>query len=222
MAKGELSLDRSTFPIFTSVVIYTVHKNYLKVLGSFHSRLYLNICFLFSKGFLTLPTAYVTGNPVECVLHPGKINLFPPFLDLEINKVPSLSSPVEQVSYLGSSGCWANLQWSVRRRQCWTSCHYGEKMFWKRISMRAVRSWIKPILWDWVNPDSDGLRSKIFAPGLVIVMIPRSVSYLISPNNPKFFYSFTFWTHWVGSKKYLDQSRDSPSFTASPKYALVE
>ena len=25
--------------------------------------------FLFS-GFLTLPTAYVTGNPVECVLHP--------------------------------------------------------------------------------------------------------------------------------------------------------
>ena len=25
--------------------------------------------FIFS-GFLTLPTAYVTGNPVECVLHP--------------------------------------------------------------------------------------------------------------------------------------------------------
>ena len=25
---------------------------------------------LFIPGFLTLPTAYVTGNPVECVLHP--------------------------------------------------------------------------------------------------------------------------------------------------------
>ncbi len=30
------------------------------------------ISFLFlSPGFLTLPTAYVTGNPVECVLHPN-------------------------------------------------------------------------------------------------------------------------------------------------------
>ena len=26
--------------------------------------------FLLLQGFLTLPTAYVTGNPVECVLHP--------------------------------------------------------------------------------------------------------------------------------------------------------
>jgi hypothetical protein len=26
--------------------------------------------FYFIAGFLTLPTAYVTGNPVECVLHP--------------------------------------------------------------------------------------------------------------------------------------------------------
>jgi len=25
-------------------------------------------------GFLTLPTAYVTGNPVECVLHPDMWN----------------------------------------------------------------------------------------------------------------------------------------------------
>ena len=30
---------------------------------------------LFSfPGFLTLPTAYVTGNPVECVLHPSLWN----------------------------------------------------------------------------------------------------------------------------------------------------
>ena len=26
------------------------------------------------SGFLTLPTAYVTGNPVECVLHPSLWN----------------------------------------------------------------------------------------------------------------------------------------------------
>ena len=28
----------------------------------------------FFPGFLTLPTAYVTGNPVECVLHPSLWN----------------------------------------------------------------------------------------------------------------------------------------------------
>jgi hypothetical protein len=30
--------------------------------------------FLFFSGFLTLPTAYVTGNPVECVVHPDLWN----------------------------------------------------------------------------------------------------------------------------------------------------
>ena len=33
------------------------------------------------SGFLTLPTAYVTGNPVECVVHPSlwnKTNLWDP------------------------------------------------------------------------------------------------------------------------------------------------
>merc|ERR1719412_1276963 len=29
---------------------------------------------LIGLGFLTLPTAYVTGNPVECVLHPSLWN----------------------------------------------------------------------------------------------------------------------------------------------------
>ena len=31
-------------------------------------------CFLLFSGFLTLPTAYVTGNPVECVVHPDLWN----------------------------------------------------------------------------------------------------------------------------------------------------
>ena len=29
---------------------------------------------MFLLGFLTLPTAYVTGNPVECVVHPDLWN----------------------------------------------------------------------------------------------------------------------------------------------------
>ena len=29
-----------------------------------------SIVLYFFAGFLTLPTAYVTGNPVECVIHP--------------------------------------------------------------------------------------------------------------------------------------------------------
>ncbi|CAB4058638.1 LRRC8 [Lepeophtheirus salmonis] len=36
---------------------------------------------LIAFGFLTLPTAYVTGNPVECVLHPdiwNKSKIFDP------------------------------------------------------------------------------------------------------------------------------------------------
>ena len=28
------------------------------------------VLYFFFAGFLTLPTAYVTGNPVECVIHP--------------------------------------------------------------------------------------------------------------------------------------------------------
>ena len=38
--------------------------------------IYLSIYLLISlvSGFLTLPTAYVTGNPVECVVHPDLWN----------------------------------------------------------------------------------------------------------------------------------------------------
>ena len=37
--------------------------------------MYVNlIIFYFFSGFLTLPTAYVTGNPVECVVHPDLWN----------------------------------------------------------------------------------------------------------------------------------------------------
>ncbi len=39
----------------------------------FPLSLKLIVISLFS-GFLTLPTAYVTGNPVECVLHPDVWN----------------------------------------------------------------------------------------------------------------------------------------------------
>ena len=45
-------------------------------------------------GFLTLPTAYVTGNPVECVVHPdlwNKTSLWDP-LGIGRVRVDSLSS----------------------------------------------------------------------------------------------------------------------------------
>ena len=50
----------------------------------------MQFSFLF-LGFLTLPTAYVTGNPVECVLHPdlwNKTELF----DMSSGTVGKISS----------------------------------------------------------------------------------------------------------------------------------
>jgi hypothetical protein len=38
------------------------------------SNLTAKLTLLLFSGFLTLPTAYVTGNPVECVLHPSLWN----------------------------------------------------------------------------------------------------------------------------------------------------
>ena len=34
----------------------------------------IRLLYSYFLGFLTLPTAYVTGNPVECVLHPNLWN----------------------------------------------------------------------------------------------------------------------------------------------------
>ena len=42
--------------------------------SSFLSQLARGINYFSFSGFLTLPTAYVTGNPVECVLHPSLWN----------------------------------------------------------------------------------------------------------------------------------------------------
>ena len=62
-------------------------------------------------GFLTLPTAYVTGNPVECVLHPSLWNESGVWDAVGVGQMPignddaeyeeeNIGYPVSSVSYI--------------------------------------------------------------------------------------------------------------------------
>ena len=62
-------------------------------------------------GFLTLPTAYVTGNPVECVLHPSLWNDSGVWDAVGVGQMPirnddaeyeeeNIGYPVSSVSYI--------------------------------------------------------------------------------------------------------------------------
>ena len=67
--------------------------------------------FILFAGFLTLPTAYVTGNPVECVLHPSLWNDSGVWDAVGVGQMPmgnddaeyeeeNIGYPVSSVSYI--------------------------------------------------------------------------------------------------------------------------
>lgn len=60
-------------------------------------RLFLFLSFF--SGFLTLPTAYVTGNPVECVVHPQLWNTSDLWDPLAVGKMYQDEYEEENVGY---------------------------------------------------------------------------------------------------------------------------